>query len=553
MDRSPASPLVRQVARAGRRLLAQSFVAALAWAWAAALLLSTGWFLLRPHAFPDLCCPGALWSVPGGLLLAASLIAGVVAWLHRPSPLDAALELDQRFGLKERATTGLTLRPADADSPAGRALLADANHRVEPLRVADRFPVRLTRSAALVPACAVPMLLVAFLYDPQPAAAEEQPRDKQALTKDPVQVAEIEQKKKQLQKPADKARNPDEGKNPELEKLLDDVDKLARKPTGTREEAQDAVKEFGQVEDKLRDREKELAERADALRQQLQDEARLGKKKKPEGPGEKVDQALRQGDLKQAEDELKRLIRRLDPEQQKKAEQQAKDIAQRLKQDDLAKEEREQLERDLADLKDVQPLNDREREQLEQQLKDLKEQADRLGDMKDGIGKEGQQDLKELAEKVGQAEKCLQEGKDGAAARKLGEAAKKMGKLDGGKERQELAQEAAKVAQARRALCQALDQGGPAAGQRPEAKGGQTAEEQKRVRAEVDPKGQLRVRDLVRGDGMKGPRKPAELQEEIRQAAQDAPEALDRQRLPRSATDMARGYFEKLRGPEKDK
>jgi hypothetical protein len=43
------------------------------------------------------------------------------------------------------------------------------------------------------------------------------------------------------------------------------------------------------------------------------------------------------------------------------------------------------------------------------------------------------------------------------------------------------------------------------------------------------------------------------LTEEIRRAALEAPEAIDRQRLPRSASDMARGYFEKLRGPDKKK
>jgi hypothetical protein len=41
--------------------------------------------------------------------------------------------------------------------------------------------------------------------------------------------------------------------------------------------------------------------------------------------------------------------------------------------------------------------------------------------------------------------------------------------------------------------------------------------------------------------------------EEIRRAAQEEPEALDRQRLPRSASDIARGYFEKLRGPDRNR
>jgi hypothetical protein len=310
---------------------------------------------------------------------------------------------------------------------------------------------------------------------------------------------------------------------------------------------------------------------------------------------------MRQGDLKQAEDELKRLIRRLDPDVARKADE----LRKQLKQEGLPQEERERLERELDGLK---PLDEKDREQLEQALKDLKDQAERVGDprrqqqgladqaeknrqdrkaledkgdaltpeekdrlaaLRDAaarlqneldqaqknaakVGQEGQQDLKDLADNLDRAAEGLKNGQDAEAARRLAEAAAKMGKLDGGAERQQLAREAAKVAQLRRAVCQALDQGGPASGQRPE-KAGDTQEKAERARSEVDPKGQLRIRDLVRGDGMKGPRKPAELQEEIRQAAQDAPEALDRQRLPRSAVDMARGYFEKLRPPEKDK
>ena len=41
------------------------------------------------------------------------------------------------------------------------------------------------------------------------------------------------------------------------------------------------------------------------------------------------------------------------------------------------------------------------------------------------------------------------------------------------------------------------------------------------------------------------------MQDEIRQAAQEAPAAIDRQRLPPSARKMARGYFERVRGPDK--
>jgi hypothetical protein len=91
----------------------------------------------------------------------------------------------------------------------------------------------------------------------------------------------------------------------------------------------------------------------------------------------------------------------------------------------------------------------------------------------------------------------------------------------------------------------------PGAGRRRESTDTVTNSVEKRERVNMD-KGKLRVLDTVPGEGFKGPRKPAELTEEIRRASQEAPEAIDRQRLPRAAGDMAKGYFEKLRN-ERDK
>jgi hypothetical protein len=62
----------------------------------------------------------------------------------------------------------------------------------------------------------------------------------------------------------------------------------------------------------------------------------------------------------------------------------------------------------------------------------------------------------------------------------------------------------------------------------------------------------VQVIDQVPGEGFKGPRGPAEMAEEIRRARQEAPEAIDRQRLPPGVRDMAKGYFENLRGADKD-
>jgi hypothetical protein len=114
-----------------------------------------------------------------------------------------------------------------------------------------------------------------------------------------------------------------------------------------------------------------------------------------------------------------------------------------------------------------------------------------------------------------------------------------------------LQQQLQQLQAARKAMCQALDgKPVPGAGKRPEAKDGETKAKEERAHSALD-KGRLQVIDRVPGDGFKGPRKPAEMTEEIRRASQEEPEAIDRQRLPRSASEMARGYFEKLRGPDK--
>jgi hypothetical protein len=61
----------------------------------------------------------------------------------------------------------------------------------------------------------------------------------------------------------------------------------------------------------------------------------------------------------------------------------------------------------------------------------------------------------------------------------------------------------------------------------------------------------VRVVDTAPGKGIKSPKTQEELREDIQRASQEAPEAIDRMRLPKSAGDMTRGYFDKLRASDK--
>ena len=165
MASAKVSLLHRQIARVHHRLILQTLLNALAWCWALAILLSAGWFLLQPYLMdgpPD----WLRWTVAAGLLGAGTLLGVVLGLVRGPSQLMAALSLDSAFGLKERVTTSLTLAPEQAVSPAGQALLADVNQRINDLDVGSRFPVRLSWSAALVPVCAALLAVVAIFYQP---------------------------------------------------------------------------------------------------------------------------------------------------------------------------------------------------------------------------------------------------------------------------------------------------------------------------------------------------------------------------------------------------
>src|SRR5207302_1584448 len=118
-----------------------------------ALPLKVGWAALESGCLAARSPDILRWGPRAAAVVPLHSLAGLALAVRlAPSPLTVALSLDERFGLKERVTTSLLLAPEQAASPAGQALLADANARVAALRVGDRFPVRLPwKPAALVP------------------------------------------------------------------------------------------------------------------------------------------------------------------------------------------------------------------------------------------------------------------------------------------------------------------------------------------------------------------------------------------------------------------
>jgi hypothetical protein len=554
------------LARVRRRLFLQTLLHALAAGWAAALAAACAWFLALPHLLPG-AAPWQRWAAPAAALGVATLAAAAWALRRRPTLLAAALALDERFGLRERATTAATLGPDEVSSPAGRALLADADARVGPLTVRERFPVRPPRAASLVPLLATGAVLAALFYRPAAPPARHDGGGPLAAT--PEAAADVEQKMRALRKKETPKPLTDKDRSAELRRMDAELDRLAQAPHDTRDEAREVVKEMTTLEDQMRKRTQELAGKADALQEQVKQVERLSRKANKDRPDSELNKALARGDLQKARDEMRRLGGELQQQEEverlkkkvadKSLSQQERDQArERLGDKQPSKEQQEKLREQVQDLRDRLERLSRNKGEQEDWLRDLARKGEidpgQLGRELDQLEKSGGLDadqreaLRELARQLGECERCMKEGQDGEAARRLAGAGDKLAELDGDGEQQALGDRLRGLREAKGAVCRALDgQPVPAAGRRPESRDGATASEEKHERSQMD-RGRLQVVDHVPGQGFKGPRKPAEMAEEIRQAAQEAPEAIDRQRLPRSAKDMARGFFENLRG-----
>ncbi len=102
------------------------FFAALAWCWSAGLLVAV--VAIGVEKIWTLDVDGWLWAATwiGGGLAAGLIAAGLWTWLRRGDLLNAAIEIDHRFGLKERVSSAISLPPSDRETegiPIGRNYL----------------------------------------------------------------------------------------------------------------------------------------------------------------------------------------------------------------------------------------------------------------------------------------------------------------------------------------------------------------------------------------------------------------------------------------------
>ncbi|MGN6546483.1 MAG: hypothetical protein ACTHK7_15620, partial [Aureliella sp.] len=170
---------VRKQARlARRRLTSQRFLSVLPWSMLALLTFAMVGLVLP--IFVPLWVDKTTWygSWLGGAVAVALVVSLINTLLGRPTLADAAVEIDKRFGLRERLSSALMLTEEDRQAELGQALAADAEKRAAQLDVRDRFRWGAHRGLLLpvLPA----LVALALWYAPLQPAADAQAASSQA-------------------------------------------------------------------------------------------------------------------------------------------------------------------------------------------------------------------------------------------------------------------------------------------------------------------------------------------------------------------------------------
>ncbi len=399
----------KQVAVARRRMVTQQFLTIVTWSMFAMLLIAAVGLAIPKIWVLKVDAMAWMWSWIGGAAAAGLLIALAWTYIVRRAPMEAAIEIDRRFQLKERVSSALSLTPDEMDSEVGRALVNDAVRRVERIDVRDNFALRLNWRALLplLPAVAI-FALVVFVPDATPK------KQAQAATETSAEANRVKKSAQQLKKRLARAEKKDQGKELSdtdllLKGLQKGLDELSNKANVDRKKA---LVKLNDMAKHLEERRKKLGG-ADKMRKQLN---RL--KNIQAGPADKIADAMKEGNFQKALDELKNL-------------------QDKLSKGEMTDEEKKQLAEQLKQLKDkLQEMvnaHKQAKKDIDQEIKKrqaagdlegagrLQRQLDQLNSMNSQMDR-----MQQMASSLNQCSQCLQSGDSKNAAAEMGELAKSL-------------------------------------------------------------------------------------------------------------------------------
>ena len=538
--------LLKQIRQVQRRLALQRFLGILGWCWFASLLAATS--VVIANRFLPLNVVD--WQFLAGFM-AAGLIAAIgwTCWTATPT-LRAALEIDQRFGLKERVSSTLAMHADDRQTEAGQALVADADARLRRIVVLEKFPVRPSRYLLLP---LLPALLAAGVMIFRPPFIASQAAAIETAAPPPEVKKSAEDLRQKLI-----ARR----KQAEKEGLKDASSLLKRLEEGTKElqnqsQREKALVKLNDLARELQERKKQLGGGSEALKRQMEKVQDI-----PMGPADDLAKALSKSDFQKAAQALEKLQKqiaesKLDAAKKQQLAQQLEQLKQKI--DQMAKQ-----------AKDAQA-------DLQQRANQMKQAGDpsAASKLEDEIRKLQQQGpqmkaLQNLANQLGQCCKQLKQGNNGQAAQSLQAAMQQMQEMAAKEgELQTLNDAMEQLAEARKEM-NGDGQGngeadglggnggkpdedappgpglgqGPGDGARPEAKTNGSFFDS-RVQQTVG-KGAAQITGLTGGPNLRG-QAEADIQKTATEIEHGTTDPLSGQRLPKKQSEHAREYFDSFR------
>ena len=319
------------------------------------------------------------------------IVTAILTYRKLSSRLDVATEIDSRFGLKERISSALAVDSQSTAGPAEKALINDAQRRVQTIEVAEKFELR-PRWSGLLPL--IPMAIIALLlFLPDAQAKADSSESAEALDREKVKLR-VEAFKRKI----DQAREQIEAKG--LADASEDVKTIAEKFDKLNS---NDLKNPKQALVKLNDIKKEIEERQKSTGDSKSFRDNLNKLKDTgKGVAKKIGDALAEGKFEDADKAIKELAKKLKDGKLTNAE--AKKVAKEL--EDLANKMKQAAEQRQQKIEDLQ-------KQIDQAVKDGDlDKAAQLQQQKDAAEQNNkqQQNLDNIANQLQQAAEAMQNG-----------------------------------------------------------------------------------------------------------------------------------------------
>ena len=537
----------KQASQAKRRLLSERFLTLLP--WNLLVPLSVAVVGLSMPTWLVMTVDKEIWFTAWllGAVAVGLFINAIATWLGRPTLVAAAMEIDRRFGLRERLSSTLMLSAEDRQTELGQALVADAEKRATQIDVRDKFTWGGNRRMLwpVIPLlAALSVWFVPLRQSPADSGSVRETKLNQVVASTKPLIEQLRKKREEAEKL---------GLNEAADMFKKLEGKLAELQKNTKLDTKQTLAKLNDIKQQIDQRRDELGS-SEALKKNLQ-----AMEKFEQGPAQDLAEALKKGDFEKAQNELEKLL-----EEMKSKE-------------GLSQEDQQKLEKQLDQLSKALSEAAQAHEQAKQTLQQQMKQAEAAGDLQKAAqlerklaemqAKDAQiQQLQELADSLSKSKEGMSQGDQKAAEEALNKMASQLKQMNSENDQlQELDQLMDSLSQSKSQMtcdqcngmgCSKCSMGksgelpgsglgeGKGEGERPEEET-ETDFFQSRVRDSMK-QGETVYGGKIGGENRKGNTR-AEVQAAVLHSLSEEPEPLDNQPLPKSQREHTREYFNALR------